>query len=193
MLPNGEPRSGVTGTAGRAGLVCHPCTPAQHVRGIEVLAGRGTAGELRLDYLLNGDCTALRVPGPAAPVRRDGLWRHTCFEAFVTGGEGTAYREFNFSPSGEWAAYGFPVRRRDMQPLRLSRPPRIEITMAAESLRLYASVACADLPFDGVLRIGLAAVIEDSGGVLSYFALAHAGAEPDFHDPAGFILSLPAA
>jgi len=193
VLPNGEPQPLVTATARRLALVRHPRTPAHHVRCIEVLAGRDARGGLRLDYRLNGDCAALRVPGPAAPVRRDGLWRHTCFEAFVTGGEGTAYREFNFSPSGEWAAYGFPARRRDMQALRLSRPPRIELTMAADTLQLRASVARADLPFGGVLRVGLAVVIEDTGGVLSYFSLAHTAAEPDFHDPASFTLRLPAA
>lgn len=193
MLSNGEPETCVTLAAPRLALVCHARTPARQVRCIEVLAGRDATGALRLDYLLHGDCVALRVPDPVAPVRRDGLWRHTCFEAFVAGSEGSAYREFNLSPSGEWAAYGFPARRHDMQVLRLSRPPCIEITLVDDMLRLRASIAGADLPFGGALRVGLAAVIEDSGGMLSYFAIEHAGPEPDFHDPAGFTLRLPAA
>jgi len=35
-------------------------------------------------------------------------------------------------------------------------------------------------------RAGLTAVIEETGGVKSYWALAHASREPDFHDPATF-------
>jgi hypothetical protein len=183
----------VTAAARSLALACHPRSAPGCIRAVEVSAVLGAAGALRLEYRLNGDCAALRVPRPAAPARRDGLWRHTCFEAFVAGSEGTAYREFNFSPSGEWAAYGFPARRRDMQPLRLSRPPGIEVMAAPDALALCASIARADLPFGGPLRVGLAAVIEDTGGVLSYFSLAHTAAEPDFHDPASFTLRLSAA
>jgi len=43
------------------------------------------------------------------------------------------------------------------------------------------------------LRLGLAAVVEDTRGVLSYWALRHADGPPDFHDPAGFTLRLPLA
>ena len=31
----------------------------------------------------SGDLGALRLPEPRPPVRTDGLWRHTCFEAFI--------------------------------------------------------------------------------------------------------------
>ena len=31
----------------------------------------------------SGDLGALRMPEPRPPVRTDGLWRHTCFEAFI--------------------------------------------------------------------------------------------------------------
>ena len=34
--------------------------------------------------------------------------------------------------------------------------------------------------------IGLSAVIEEEGGVKSYWAISHHGDEPDFHDPACF-------
>jgi hypothetical protein len=40
------------------------------------------------------------------------------------------------------------------------------------------------------LAIGLAAVIEESSGALSYWALRHAPGKPDFHHPYGFILEL---
>ena len=41
--------------------------------------------------------------------------------------------------------------------------------------------------------MGLTAVIEEEGGVKSFWALAHGDpAKPDFHDPACFTAKLPA-
>jgi hypothetical protein len=40
------------------------------------------------------------------------------------------------------------------------------------------------------LEASLSAVIESSTGEISYWALKHAGAKPDFHDPASFVLPL---
>jgi hypothetical protein len=40
--------------------------------------------------------------------------------------------------------------------------------------------------------MGLAAVIEEAGGTLSYWALAHSEDKPDFHASACFAAALPA-
>jgi hypothetical protein len=40
--------------------------------------------------------------------------------------------------------------------------------------------------------MGISAVIEEQGGVKSYWALAHSDAKPDFHAPACFAATLPA-
>ena len=50
----------------------------------------------------------------------------------------------------------------------------------------------AGLP-DAECAMGLSAVIEEQGGVKSYWALAHPDAKPDFHAPACFAATLPAA
>jgi hypothetical protein len=42
----------------------------------------------------------------------------------------------------------------------------------------------------GAERAALAAVIEEEGGRPSYWALAHNGLKPDFHDPFGFRIAL---
>jgi hypothetical protein len=42
------------------------------------------------------------------------------------------------------------------------------------------------------IAAGLAAVIEDRDGALSWWALSHRAAAPDFHDPATFTMRLPA-
>ena len=166
----------------------HPHTPARSVRSLDVALGFDDAGALRLEYRLTAELRALRVPAVAAAARRDGLWRHTCFEAFFAPGSGTGYREFNFSPSGDWAAYDFRAVREGMAAPDLSRPPRIEVVVHDDVLRLCVSLAAADVYVSGTLRAGLAAVVEDVTGARSYFALAHPRAEPDFHDPAGFVL-----
>ena len=41
-------------------------------------------------------------------------------------------------------------------------------------------------------EVGLCAVIEETGGIMSYWALYHPPGEPDFHHPGCFALTLPA-
>jgi len=171
-------------------LLAHPRTPCPLVRALEVTLARDRAGDLHLDFALTGDVVSLRVPEAGAPARRDGLWRHTCFEAFFAPGSGTGYREFNFSPSGDWAAYDFRGLREGVASPDLSRPPRIDVVVHDHVLRLSVSLAAADVCVSGTLHAGLTAVVEDVSGARSYFALAHPRAEPDFHDPAGFALRL---
>ena len=65
------------------------------------------SGALRLTYVLNGELTDIRMPDAKPASRADGLWQHTCFEAFISSADSPAYREFNFSPSGLWQAYEF--------------------------------------------------------------------------------------
>ena len=88
-------------------LVCHPQTPSRAIRGIDVVVGGSASGILTLAFALEGDLSGLRIPEPRASRRGHGLWQHTCFEVFVMAEEGPGYREFNFSPSGEWAVYAF--------------------------------------------------------------------------------------
>jgi hypothetical protein len=148
---------------------------------------------LCLRYFVDGDIRRIAVPPPAPAEAADGLWRHTCFEAFVAGQGSTAYCEFNFSPSGQWATYGFTRYREGMAPLGRALPPRLAVSVADDRLALEAVVpreTLLGLPGGPMLRLGLAAVIERGDGVLSHWALAHPGDRPDFHDPAGFVLEI---
>ncbi len=165
-------------------LVCHPHTPTAAVQGIDVHAGRAAGGLLALSYRIRGDIRRLRIPAPRPPCVGERLWQHSCCEAFVAATPGGAYREFNFSPSGEWAAYAFE-RYREGTPLEVA-DPRITIRLEAGELRLEASIAVKP----GKHFVALCAVIEEDGGALSYWALRHPPGKPDFHHPAGFALEL---
>lgn len=177
-------------------LLGHPATPAPVVRVINVHASRTVSGSLELAWCLRGDMARLLIPGPRTPDCVDGLWEHTCFEAFVgvTGDPG--YHEFNLSPSGQWAAYAFSGYRQRDETLALLAPPRITARLFAGRLEVEATLAPDVLPpttAGATLQIGLAAVVEAADtidGSHSYWALRHPAALPDFHHRDGFALEL---
>jgi hypothetical protein len=164
-------------------LKLHPATPASAVGGVVVEVTRA-GRRLSLRYLVTGATPALVLPAPAASERTDELWKHTCVEAFVRG-SGEGYWEFNFSPSGQWAAYRFDGYRAGMAPAPLE--PRVEVVRTDGSFELVADV---ELPDDGPWRLGLSAVIEGAD-VVTYWALAHPPGRPDFHHADCFALELP--
>lgn len=176
-------------------LTRHPATPCNAVRRIDVEIARPAFHVLFLTYRIEGDLARLRLPQPAAAQRVDGLWQHSCLEAFLRADGCDAYFEFNFSPSGAWAAYRFHGRRAG-QTLPELTPPRAAVRRAPTAFALDIELSLdglAGLADAWVLSAGLAAVIEDQNGGLSYWALAHGAECPDFHDPATFTLRVPDA
>lgn len=153
--------------------------------GFEVETRREGPGQLALRYRLTGAIADLALPPPAPPARADGLWKHTCFEAFVSAGD-EAYLEFNVAPSGEWAAYRFDAYRRGMVAPAIAAPT-VEVELLGEQLELRAVLALSE---PGPIRVGVSAVIEEAGGRLSYWSLAHPPGRPDFHHAAGRLLVL---
>jgi hypothetical protein len=136
-----------------------------------------------------GDLSAVRIPEHRPSRRVDGLWRHTCFEAFVMAGEGPGYREFNFSPSGEWAVTAFRGYRDAGEPAAEAGPV-ITVRRSGERLALDTEIRPECLPPGRSLRLGLSAVVEDAHGELSYWALRHPAGRPDFHHTDAFALPL---
>jgi len=159
---------------------------------IEVEATRLPSGTLELKYRVSGMISDLRIPPLAAPNRTDELWCHTCFEAFVRAPQSAAYFELNFSPSTEWAAYRFNGYRDGMMPAREIGPPRIKMTRNTAEFELQSSLELVSLPGDGAWDIGLSAVIEETGGRMSYWALVHPPGKADFHHPDCFAHTLSA-
>ena len=170
-------------------LVCHPQTPSKAMRGIEVVVGGAASGILTLAFAMEGDLCGLRIPEPRLSRRVHGLWGHTCFEAFVMAEKGPGYREFNFSPSSEWAAYAFHSYREGGE-LEVQLAPGIVVRQTGDRLELDAEIRRDFLPSGRSLRLGLSAVLEDADGVLSYWALQHPPGKPDFHHTDTFALQL---
>jgi hypothetical protein len=160
-----------------AALVRHPDTPCVALRGIEASVVRA-GNDLRVAYVLQGAIDRLRLPPPRAA---GALWQHTCCELFVAHAL-PAYREYNFSPSGESAAYSFD-RYRNGAAAEMP-DPRIVLKRADDRLELTATIPVQP----GPLRIGLSVVVEEE--TLSYWALRHAPGKPDFHHPDAFALEL---
>jgi hypothetical protein len=170
-------------------LACHPQTPSRAIHAIDVAVGAAGTGILTLAFALAGDLSGVRIPESRPSRCTHGLWRHTCFEAFVMAGEGPGYHEFNFSPSGEWAACAF-CGYRDGGELEVVLAPGIVVRRTGDRLELEAGITPDCLPPGRSLRLGLSAVVEDTDGVLSYWALRHPPGKPDFHHTDAFALQL---
>jgi predicted GIY-YIG superfamily endonuclease len=191
-LSTGSGRTG-SGSAGRArhgldsvSLHPHPDFLNPAVSAIEVEIGR-EGDRLALRYIVTGRIEDIELPARAAPDRADELWLHTCFELFLAK-NGSCYREFNLSPSGQWASYDFDGYRRDMRPAPV-QAPRIR---TRATIKRFALDAYLDGDVEG-MRAGLSAIIEAKDGTKSYWALAHpAEGPPDFHHPDCFALTLAA-
>jgi len=181
-------------------LVAHTGVPRDVVQRVTACAEPLGPDSLRFRYVLDADPQLVRIPPPAADAgRTDKLWAHTCFEAFVGVPDSPCYLELNFSPSGQWAAYGFDSYRQGMAPA-LDVAPRLALRRGAARLELQAEVQLGGrlrAPEPGrqasggrSLRIALSTVVEDREGGLSYWALRHPPGRPDFHHPESFSLAL---
>jgi hypothetical protein len=152
-------------------------------------AAFGADRGLVLHYRVRGEATP-RLPVPTDGGTADGLWQHTCCEAFVAVPGCAAYREFNFSPSGQWASYAFTdYRQRDPAFVALGAP-QLVIDRLADGFALSAELPAKLLPATGSLDLGLTLVLETADGTKSYWALTHAGPQPDFHLRQSFCLAL---
>jgi len=172
-------------------LTCHRDIHSG-IRSINVEIEMSIDGRIWSRYLIDGPLRDIVIPDPALSNRATGLWTATCFELFARPLQSSCYAEFNFSPSSQWAAYRFAGYRDGAADLVLADPPEIGLDASEEHLALEANVTLPAEWRDCTLQIGLSAVIEETDGTKSYWALAHPLGKPDFHHPDCFALTLPA-
>ena len=176
-----------------------PHPPDLSVSGQARCLGGHQAGRLELVWRLAGDLGALVLPEPSPSRRRcDGLWQTTCLEAFWGFAGQDAYWELNLAPSGDWNLYRLSHYRGPLAPVALEVPPAWHLKRTAGELEvaveldLVEMVGGDELEVAGLpLEISLTAVIDQVDQGVSYWALAHTGAEPDFHRRDSFGLRLP--
>ncbi|MES2121106.1 MAG: DOMON-like domain-containing protein [Pseudomonadota bacterium] len=173
-------------------LLHHPATPPS-IPELKVWAKVDHAASLaavattNIWFGVGAPAARFVIPESAEPERVDELWKTTCFEAFLRRLGEEAYREWNFAPSGQWAAYDFSARRSGMSEAEAADPYiRFE-----DNMTWFALGAAIAVPADTNWELGLSAVLEESDGTKSYWALAHGGEKPDFHDPGCFVARLP--
>lgn len=164
------------------------------VQGTVALERQPEGATLGLHYRLEGDlgsaASAVLLPPPGPPSRRDGLWQHTCLEAFLAPADGEPYWELNLAPSGDWALYRFAAYRRGQQSPVLGNLP-LTVVNRAEQLELSLSFPLpGELASANQLEVGVTAVLEQRSGALSYWALHHPAPQADFHHRGGFLLRL---
>ena len=173
-------------------LIRHPDTRSDAVRGVRARVTRTADGTLAVHYSLEGDLDRLCVPRPRTPRVAERLWQHTCCEIFVASKGSPGYHEFNFGPSGEWAAYAFARYRSGELLADAELNPGIAVRSTSEAFELDARVRLSRLSptyLGASLSLAVSAVVEDDSGKLSYWALGHPPGKPDFHHPDSFALA----
>ena len=174
-------------------LTPHPSTPPSDPA-FKVWATVDHAGSLgavattNIWFGIGAPAERFVIPPLSEPWRADELWRATCLEAFLRPVGEAGYREWNFAPAGNWAAYDFTAPREGMSRADVGSPPYIRMEDNFTWWTLGATIAVdAGRQWD----LGLSAVLEEQGGTTSYWALAHPSDKPDFHDPGCFAARLP--
>lgn len=173
-------------------LVPHPSTAPHPPFTLWASAERsGAFGEtatLNLWFGVSAPIGRFLVPAPSeSPQRKDELWRTTCFECFLKQEGQEAYQEWNFAPSGDWAAYDFVAEREGMARAEVANPPYVRVE---DNLTWWGLGATLSIPADPRFRLSLSAVIEEADGRRSFWALHHPAEQPDFHHPDCFVAKL---
>jgi hypothetical protein len=171
-------------------MVCHPDTPAKTVLGVEVGTELTANGQLWLRYYVDGVLDKLETLFPVEPKRTDCLWQTTCFEVFLSRQNQDAYFEYNFAPSRDWAAYRFDTYRSGMTELGVKEAPEVFLDTSETHLAAEVTINISELISNGPVQLNLTAVIEETDGTKSYWALAHPPGKPDFHHRDCFALQL---
>jgi len=174
-------------------LRSHPATPPADPpfrvwASVEHAASLAAVATTNIWFSVGAPASRFLIAETGEGMRRDELWRTTCFEAFIRPFGEEGYAEWNFAPSGDWAAYTFSGYRADMANAEVDNPPYIRME---DNLTWWTVGATLALPADVNWEIGLSAVLEERDGTKSYWALVHPSPDPDFHNAGCFTIRLP--
>jgi len=173
-------------------LVPHPATPPAHPpfklwATVDHAGAFGAVATTNIWFGIGAPAERFVIAEAAEPSRADELWKTTCFEAFLRPAGKRKYREWNFAPSGQWAAYDFSGTRKGMTNADIGSPPYIRME---DNFTWWALGATIVVDAAQEWELGLSAVLEETDGTKSYWALAHGLDKPDFHHPVSFAARL---
>lgn len=173
-------------------LIAHRSTPPSNPEfkvwaNVDHAASIGSTATTNIWFGVGAPISRFVIPEVEEPDRADELWRTTCFEAFLQQANASSYREWNFAPSGEWAAYDFDGYRDGMTTAHNVSPPYLRVE---DNLTWWAFGATIAVEAEPEWQFGLSAVLEEKDGTKSYWALAHPSEKPDFHAPGCFTARL---
>jgi hypothetical protein len=157
---------------------------------VEVTLTQEADGGIAITYIISDISSDIRVPTPDTPAPEGALWQTTCCELFVNPVEQTGYREFNFSPSGQWAAHDFLDIRKPAPTAPNCATPEIKAKREKSRLQLDVKLPKSAFPRAASLRLAVNVILQANDGTLAYWALTHPPGKPDFHHHAGFVLNL---
>jgi hypothetical protein len=166
---------------------------ADEIWTIEACVAVERDSRITLAFTVRGEVERIAIPPIRSPRFVEGLWQHTCFELFLARDGDDGYFEINLSPSREWAVFSFQGYRSGAASHTAGPPIEIFLERAGETLRLEASLQLPEALREArTFNAGLCAVVEDSEGSHSYWALRHDNEKPDFHDRRGFTMRVEA-
>jgi hypothetical protein len=188
-------------------LTLHPFAQTEASKRLKLSFSVGrTAWEIRFSFALSGgrpvDLANVVLPNRSADTsvrRRDELWKSTCLEVFVGPADGHSYLELNLCLTGDWNVYAFDSYRSGMRPARDARTPALSFESSPSGDLLVWSSAISASGSSGEvgemlsspgLVLGATAVLEYQSGEREYWALVHAGGQPDFHLRESFRVAL---
>lgn len=172
-------------------LLSHPSTPPSEPlkvwANVEHAASLGSVASTNIWFGIGAPAERFVIPSLAEAARADDLWKTTCFEAFLRIPGTDAYREWNFAPSGEWAAYDFNEYREG----RTNSDVQAPYIRMEDNMTWWALGATFPVDAEATWALGLSAILEEIDGTKSYWALAHPSDQPDFHAAGCFAAHLP--
>ena len=154
---------------------------------VEHAAELGATATTNIWFGVGSPASKFVIPAATDSGRGEDLWQATCFEAFLRAEGHEPYREWNFAPSTQWAAYDFERYRNGRSEADVAAP----YIRTEDNLTWWGLGATIAVPSDHAWQLGLSALLEETDGTKSYWALAHPdGDKPDFHDPVCFAARL---
>ncbi|MDZ8026204.1 MAG: DOMON-like domain-containing protein [Nostoc sp. SerVER01] len=148
--------------------------------------------QFSISYTFTGDLKEIAVAPPSnTPSRKHQLWEDTCFEFFLGIKNSQQYWEFNLSPAGHWNVYRFDGYRQGMREETALTILSFDVRNQTDKLVLTLNIDLDKIISpEQIIEVAITTVIKYRDDGITYWALTHRGAKPDFHLRDSFILEL---